>query len=112
MHGPKPHKGLLKRIRITKSGKVKLRRAHGRHLRSHKTGDLLRSYRKPSYLADVELETVGKMIKRRLLPGGTPRKVDGAEAEATAERTKPAPQKAPAAAKPAGKTTRKPAAKK
>lgn len=112
MHGPKPHKGLLKRIRLTKTGKVKVRRAHGRHLRSHKSGELLKSYRKPMYLADVELETVGKMLKRRLLPGGTPRKIDSAEAEATAERTKPSPKKATAAAKPAGKTTRKTTAKK
>ena len=43
----KPNKGLLKRIRITKSGKVKFRRAFGRHLKSHKSGKLLRSYRSP-----------------------------------------------------------------
>ena len=28
----KPHKGLLKRVRITKSGKIKMHRAFGRHL--------------------------------------------------------------------------------
>lgn len=118
MHGPKPHKGLLKRIRLTKSGKVKVRRAHGRHLRSHKSGELLRSYRKPSYLADVELETVGKMLKRRLLPGGTPRKVEAAEQDTTTEsvgksRKKPATAARAATPAPApGKTTRKTTAKK
>ena len=42
----KPNKGLLKRIRITKSGKIKFRRAFGRHLRSHKNGKTMRGYRK------------------------------------------------------------------
>ncbi len=41
----KPHKGLLKRVRITKSGKIKFQRACGRHLRSHKSASATRSYR-------------------------------------------------------------------
>ncbi|HWB20237.1 MAG TPA: bL35 family ribosomal protein [Phycisphaerales bacterium] len=45
----KPHKGLLKRVRITKSGKVKMSRASSRHLRSGKPSDTLRSYRRPRY---------------------------------------------------------------
>ena len=45
----KPNKGLLKRIRLTKSGKVKFTRAFGRHKRSHKSGNLLRSYHRPAF---------------------------------------------------------------
>jgi ribosomal protein L35 len=45
----KPHKGLLKRVRITKSGKVKMSRASSRHLRSGKPADTLRSYRRARY---------------------------------------------------------------
>jgi ribosomal protein L35 len=65
MHGPKPNKGFLKRIRITKSGRIKIRRAFGRHLRSHKSGSLLRSYRKPMFIGSVELKRLGQLLHRR-----------------------------------------------
>ncbi|MCH7798978.1 MAG: 50S ribosomal protein L35 [Planctomycetes bacterium] len=45
----KPHKGLLKRVRVTKSGKIKFQRACGRHLRSHKSASATRSYRLPAF---------------------------------------------------------------
>ena len=45
----KPCKGLIKRVRFTKSGKVKFRRSTGRHLRSRKSGKLKRSYRRPTF---------------------------------------------------------------
>ena len=38
----KNHKGLLKRIRVTKTGKVKHRSANHKHLRSGKGGKRLR----------------------------------------------------------------------
>jgi len=41
----KPHKGLLKRIRLTKTGKVHHRKAGSKHLRSHKSADRLRRLR-------------------------------------------------------------------
>jgi large subunit ribosomal protein L35 len=58
----KPNKGLLKRIRFTKSGKVKFRRACGRHLRSHKSGKLMRSYRKPAYAKAGDVRRVRAML--------------------------------------------------
>lgn len=58
----KPNKGLLKRIRITKSGKVKLNRANGRHLRSHKPSSLLRSYRKPKYASTADARRTKAML--------------------------------------------------
>ncbi len=45
----KPHKGLLKRVRVTKSGKIKFQRACGRHLRSHKPASATRQYRLPAF---------------------------------------------------------------
>lgn len=47
----KPHKGLLKRVRITKSGKIKGRVANGSHLRSGKSAGRLRDMRKPVFFA-------------------------------------------------------------
>ncbi len=58
----KPNKGLLKRIRITKSGKIKFRRAFGRHLRSHKAGKLMRSYRKPMFAKTSEVKRVRALL--------------------------------------------------
>ena len=63
----KPNKGLLKRIRFTKSGKVKFRRAFGRHLRSHKSGTLLQSYRKPAYAKACDLKRVRAMLHTRVV---------------------------------------------
>lgn len=58
----KPNKGLLKRIRFTKTGKVKFRRAFGRHLRSHKSSKLLRSYRKTTYAKSSDMGRVRAML--------------------------------------------------
>lgn len=58
----KPNKGLLKRIRFTKSGKIKFRRACGRHLRSHKSGKTMRSYRKPAYAKAGDVRRVRAML--------------------------------------------------
>ena len=58
----KPCKGLLKRVRFTKSGKVKFRRAFGRHLRSHKSSKLQRSYRKPAYAKSCDIKRVRAML--------------------------------------------------
>ena len=42
----KSHKGLLKRVKITKSGKVRFRAPNSRHLKSNKEGTEVQSYRK------------------------------------------------------------------
>ena len=60
----KPNKGLLKRIRITKSGKFKLSRAGGRHYRSHKSGKMLRAYRKPNYAVGCEARRISSILFR------------------------------------------------
>lgn len=62
MHKNKPHKGLIKRIRVTKTGKIKSRRAFGGHLRSHKSGSLMRSYARPAYCHKTDLGRVKAML--------------------------------------------------
>ena len=65
----KPNKGLLKRIRLTKSGKVKFTRAFGRHKRSHKSGTLLRSYRRPAFAHPADRRRVSAMLHQRINSG-------------------------------------------
>ncbi len=60
----KPHKGLLKRVRLTKSGRVKMQRAGGRHLRSHKQAEVLRRYRQPVYAAKAEAKRLSRLLNR------------------------------------------------
>lgn len=68
----KPHKGLLKRIRITKSGKIKGRVANGSHLRSSKTSTRLRDMRKGRYFASKGvLRRVEHLLGMRPKPAKT-----------------------------------------
>lgn len=62
----KPHKGLLKRVRISKTGKVRHRKAFHQHLRSSKTGKRLRHLRNDNYIADSEAKRFEKLLFRRL----------------------------------------------
>jgi ribosomal protein L35 len=58
----KPNKGLLKRIRISKTGKIRFQRAGGRHLRSHKPGSRLRGYRKPAFVGASDVGRIQGML--------------------------------------------------
>ncbi len=58
----KPHKGLLKRVRITKSGKIKMHRAFGRHLRSHKSAQTIRRYRKANYAHASDVKRLNRLL--------------------------------------------------
>ena len=78
----KPHKGLLKRVRITKSGRIKLHRACGRHLRSHKPRRLLRRYRLHLYAAGPDAKRLGRVL---LLKVRTPRVKTPADIQETAD---------------------------
>ena len=62
----KPKKGLLKRIRVTSSGRVKIGRSFGRHLRSHKSRKLLRSYRQPAFVKSCDAGRVSRMLFMRV----------------------------------------------
>ena len=66
----KPRKALLKRIRFTNTGRVKFRRACGRHLRSHKSGKLMQSYRRPAYAKGADTGRIRALLFRAV-GGGT-----------------------------------------
>lgn len=78
----KSHKGLLKRVRISKSGKVRHRSAFHKHLSSHKSGKRLRQLRRDRYLADPDAKRYEKLLFRRLRGRTQPR---------TAQRRSPSP---------------------
>ena len=77
----KPHKGLLKRVKITGRGKVKFKRAGGTHLMSGTTGEQGRKLRKRTYVKAGDIGRVGRMLQMKLIP---------------ADREKPAPKEAAA----------------
>jgi large subunit ribosomal protein L35 len=92
----KNHKGLLKRIRITKSGLVRHRTAGRKHLRSGKGGKRLRQFRKDPFMSNADAKRLEKLLFRRLRGRKQPR---------TAVRRSPSPaqRKAAEAAKAAAK---------
>lgn len=90
----KSHKGTLKRIRITKSGLIRHKRANGKHLRSHKSAKRLRRLRKDKSMASPEAKRLEKLLFRRLR---------GREQPRTARRRSPSPAERAAAREAAAK---------
>lgn len=62
----KSHKGLLKRIKITKTGKVRFRAPNSRHLKSNKSGQTVQSYRKNRYARNGMIGRLELMLGRPL----------------------------------------------
>lgn len=62
----KPHKGLLKRIRISKTGLVRHKTAGHKHLRSGKGGKRLRQMRKGPFMSNPDAKRIEKLLFRRL----------------------------------------------
>ncbi len=79
----KPHKGLLKRIRISKTGKVTHASAGFKHLRSSKSATRLRRLRKGDYMSSADTRRMSKLLFRRLR---------GREQPRTAIRRSPSPE--------------------
>ncbi|MBX3380591.1 MAG: 50S ribosomal protein L35 [Phycisphaeraceae bacterium] len=98
----KNHKGLLKRIRITKSGLVRHRSANHKHLRSGKGGKRLRQLRKDPMMSNPEAKRIEKLLFRRLR--------GRSQSRATIKRN-PTPAQRKAASAKAAKPAAKPAAK-
>jgi large subunit ribosomal protein L35 len=69
----KIHKGLSKRIRVSKTGKVRHRSANHKHLRSGKSGKRLRHLRKDPYMANPDAKRLEKLLFRRLRGRTQPR---------------------------------------
>jgi large subunit ribosomal protein L35 len=85
----KSHKGLLKRIRISKTGKVRHKTAGHKHLRSGKGGKRLRQMRRDPYMSSADTKRLEKLMFRRLRGRNQPR---------TALRRSPSPAERKAAA--------------
>lgn len=62
----KSHKGILKRMKITKTGLVRHNRAFGKHLRSHKSAKRLRRLRQDKYISNPEAKRLERLLYRRL----------------------------------------------
>lgn len=62
----KSHKALLKRVKITGTGKVKFRKAFTGHLRSHKSGSELMQLRKKSLAKSGDIRRLERMLHRPL----------------------------------------------
>lgn len=62
----KPHKGLLKRMRISKTGKVKHKPTGSKHLKSHKSSKRLRRLAKDKYLWSSQTKGLEELLHRRL----------------------------------------------
>ncbi|HLO39492.1 MAG TPA: bL35 family ribosomal protein [Phycisphaerales bacterium] len=69
----KAHKGLLKRVRITKTGMVRHKTAGHKHLRSGKGGKRLRQMRKDPLMANPDAKRLEKLLFRRLRGRTQPR---------------------------------------
>ena len=69
----KIHKGLAKRIRVSKTGKVRHRSAYHKHLSSHKSGKRLRQLRKDRRVSSSEAKRFEKLLFRRLRGRNQPR---------------------------------------
>ncbi|MFM1803155.1 MAG: Ribosomal protein [Planctomycetota bacterium] len=63
----KSHKGLAKRIKVSKTGKIRFGRPHSRHLKSNKTGTAIQSYRKRRYARSGDIRALSKLLFRPLL---------------------------------------------
>lgn len=63
----KSHKGLAKRIKVSKTGKIRFGRPNSRHLKSNKTGTAIQSYRKRRYARSGDIRALSKLLFRPLL---------------------------------------------
>jgi large subunit ribosomal protein L35 len=69
----KSHKGTLKRVRITNTGKVKYKTARGSHLLSNKSGQRKRRLRSLKTLSNSEAKRMSKLLHMRLRGRDQPR---------------------------------------
>lgn len=74
----KPHKGLLKRVKISNTGKVRHKACGTGHLKSRKTAKRLRQLRNDTIIADTEIRRASKMLNRRLRGRTQPRRATSA----------------------------------
>ena len=61
----KVHKGLLKRVTVSKTGKVKYKTCASSHLKSHKSANTLLRLRKRKAATTAEAKRFSKLLHRR-----------------------------------------------
>ena len=59
----KTHKGTAKRVKLTKNGKIKRRRASQSHNLEKKSATRKRIYRKPENIAKADRKNIKKLIQ-------------------------------------------------
>jgi large subunit ribosomal protein L35 len=94
----KTHKGLLKRIKITKSGLVKVGHAGQRHLKSAKSSDRIRSYRRSKYAKSPDMPRLKLLLQRQVRSAEDSEREKDAKAEKKPKRNRTRKQRAVAAA--------------
>ena len=64
MAGPKvkPHKGLLKRVKVTATGKIIRRKSNKSHLMSHKPSKRRRRLGRPAEVAAVDRQKISRLL--------------------------------------------------
>ncbi|MFO0963435.1 MAG: 50S ribosomal protein L35 [Phycisphaerales bacterium] len=82
----KSHRGLLKRIKLTKSGKVRFKAPNSRHIKSNKTGTQVQSYRKSRYAASGDLRYLKKLLSTELRSEERSKADEAARAAAAAKK--------------------------
>ena len=63
MSKQKTHKGAAKRFKVTGTGKVKRKKAYGRHILTKKTRKRKRGLRKSTLVSEADLGQVRAMLK-------------------------------------------------
>jgi large subunit ribosomal protein L35 len=61
-HSSKPHKGMAKRFRVTKTGKIKHRHEKNSHLRSGRSAKVKRQLGRPGVLAEGMARNVRRYL--------------------------------------------------
>ena len=69
----KSHKSSLKRIRLTKTGKVKHKTCGGSHLKSNKSGEQIRDFRASKCMSRGEAKRVELLLHTRTRGADQPR---------------------------------------
>ncbi|MEM9019079.1 MAG: 50S ribosomal protein L35 [Planctomycetota bacterium] len=62
----KSHKGLLKRVKVTGTGKVKFTKRGRRHRNSHMSGDTIRGLNRPGVMCKSDARKLESVLHRRL----------------------------------------------
>ena len=62
----KTHKGVLKRVKVTGSGKVKYRKSGLGHLNSHLSGDKQRHLRRDAVVKKADIRRLERLLHRPL----------------------------------------------